>query len=132
MPGSTSTFSAPSSPGTPSPSLGTPNSQVGTSRPTDMPSATGTVAVNEPMVVKAGQTFDGGGKLLSGRHSVGRRRPKQRSEALPLEVSITNSCLTNGDEVFRTDAANARATLDNSEMNNINYDARGPSGHGSY
>ena len=230
-PGSTSTFSAPSSPGTPS-SPSTPATQsapVGAARPTEMPPAAGTVVVNDPIVVKAGQTFDGGGKLYQAGAALGdggrsegqkpvfiledgatlknlqiagadgvhvygdaniqnvwwkdvgedalskkkegdvkitgggafnahdkiftataggslsidgftaenfgrlvatdhRYVPPRNDGTFPLEVSITNSRLTNGDEVFRTDAANARVTFNNNEMNDINYDARGPSG----
>jgi hypothetical protein len=54
--------------------------------------------------------------------------PARNDGTFPLEVNISNSKLTNGDEVFRTDAANTRITFKNNEMNNVNYDARGPQG----
>jgi hypothetical protein len=59
--------SAPSPTGT-SPSS---NSPVGSAKPTEIPPAKGTVVVNEPIVVKAGETFDGGGKLYQAGAKLG-------------------------------------------------------------
>lgn len=41
------------------------------SGPSSMPQPTGTVTVNEPIVVKAGQVFDGGGKLYKAGSNLG-------------------------------------------------------------
>ncbi len=61
---------APSAPSTPSsPSSPTPTSGAG--KPTEIPPATGKVIVNEPIVVKAGQTFNGEGKLYQAGPSLG-------------------------------------------------------------
>jgi len=46
-------------------------SPVGSAKPTEIPPAKGTVIVNEPIVVKAGQTFDGGGKLYQAGPALG-------------------------------------------------------------
>jgi len=43
-------------------------------------------------------------------------------------VSVRNTNLTHGDEVFRTDSPNAKVTFDNVELNNVNFDACGPRG----
>lgn len=207
----------------------TGNSPVTAVTPTKMPDPTGTVIVDKPIVVKAGETFDGGGKhykagpsLGDGGRSEGQKPvfilengaklknlqisgadgvhvngdatvqnvwwrdvgedaltkkkegnvriigggaldahdkvfivhgggslsiegftaknfgrlvatdhrfiPPRNDGTFPLEVSIKNSNLTNGDEVFRTDAANARITFANVDLNNVHYDARGPQG----
>lgn len=42
-----------------------------TSGPSSMPEPTGTVTVNEPIVVKAGEVFDGGGKLYKAGSNLG-------------------------------------------------------------
>lgn len=56
----------------PSPSTKpSPNSPVGSVKPTEIPPATGKVVVNEPIVVKAGETFDGGGKLYQAGPALG-------------------------------------------------------------
>ena len=47
------------------------NSPVGSVKPTEIPPAKGTVVVNEPIVVKAGETFDGGGKLYQAGAKLG-------------------------------------------------------------
>jgi hypothetical protein len=226
------TWSPPSpAPSTPPSSLpSSPTSSVtSTGKPGEIPPATGTVQVDKTIVVKAGETFDGGGKLYQagpalgdggrsegqkpvfiledgatlknlqiagadGVHAYGdatvqnvwwkdvgedaltkkaagdvrvigggandahdkvfvvaaggslsiegfnaqnfgrlvatdhRFVPPRNDGTFPLEVSISNSKLTNGDEVFRTDAANARITFKDVDLNNVNYDARGPRG----
>ena len=66
-PSAPSTPSAPPSPSSPSGS--TPTSGAG--KPTEIPPATGKVIVNEPIVVKAGQTFNGEGKLYQAGPSLG-------------------------------------------------------------
>jgi Pectate lyase len=65
------------------------------------------------------------GRLVATDH---RFVPERKDGTFPLEVTISNSKLTNGDEVFRTDAANAKVTFKDVELNNVNYDARGPAG----
>ncbi len=60
------TSSAPSPSAKPS-----PNSPVGSVKPTEIPPAKGTVIVNEPIVVKAGVPFDGGGKLYQAGAKLG-------------------------------------------------------------
>ncbi len=68
-----STPSAPPSPSSPSapsaPSGSAPTTGAG--KPTEIPPATGKVIVNEPIVVKAGQTFNGEGKLYQAGPSLG-------------------------------------------------------------
>jgi hypothetical protein len=219
---------APSTPPSSPPSSPT-SSVTSTGKPGEIPPATGTVQVDKTIVVKAGETFDGGGKLYQagpalgdggrsegqkpvfiledgatlknlqiagadGVHAYGdatvqnvwwkdvgedaltkkaagdvrvigggandahdkvfvvaaggslsiegfnaqnfgrlvatdhRFVPPRNDGTFPLEVSISNSKLTNGDEVFRTDAANARITFKDVDLNNVNYDARGPRG----
>lgn len=211
VPASSAPSSAPSS-----------SSPVDSVKPTEMPPATGTVIVNEPIVIKAGQTFDGGGnlyqagpslgdggqsetqkpvfilengatlknlqvagadgvhvngdatiknvwwedvgedaltkkgagdvKVIGGgayeahdkifqvnaggslsiegftAHNFGRGVAQNGGTTFPLDVSIKNSSFTNGDELFRTDSPNAKITLDNVDLNDVNYDARGPLG----
>ncbi len=65
------------------------------------------------------------GRLVATDH---RFVPPRNDGTFPLEVNISNTKLTNGDEVFRTDAANARITFKDVELNDVNYDARGPRG----
>lgn len=57
----------PSTPSTP----GTPSTPVSGAKPTEIPPATGTVTVDKPIVVKAGETFDGGGKLFQAGAALG-------------------------------------------------------------
>ena len=69
-PAAPSAPSAPSAPPSPSSPSGTaPTSGAG--KPTEIPPATGKVIVNEPIVVKAGQTFNGEGKLYQAGPSLG-------------------------------------------------------------
>ena len=69
-PSAPSAPSAPPSPSSPSAPSGTaPTSGAG--KPTEIPPATGKVIVNEPIVVKAGQTFNGEGKLYQAGPSLG-------------------------------------------------------------
>jgi len=83
-----------------------------------------TVAAGGSLSVE-GFTATNFGRLAATDH----RFNKERNDGtFPLEVKISNSKLTNGDEVFRTDAANARVTFENVELNNVAYDARGPAG----
>jgi hypothetical protein len=72
-----------------------------------------------------GFTANNFGRLVATDH---RFVPPRDDGSFPLEVSISNSKLSNGDEVFRTDAANARVTFKDVQLDNVNYDARGPSG----
>jgi len=224
--------SAPSSPTSSAPSTppSSPTSSVTPAgKPGEIPPATGTVQVDKTIVVKAGETFDGGGKLYQAGPSLGdggrsegqkpvfilengatlknlqiagadgahvygdatvknvwwkdvgedaltkkaagdvrvigggandahdkvfvvaaggslsiegftandfgrlvatdhRFLPARNDGTFPLEVNISNTKLTNGDEVFRTDAANTRITFKDVELNNVHYDARGPRG----
>lgn len=48
-----------------------PDHTSGTGRPGSMPKPTGTVTVNEPIIVKAGEVFDGGGKLYKAGPKLG-------------------------------------------------------------
>lgn len=65
-PAPASTSSAPSPAANPS-----LNSPLGSVKPTEIPPAKGTVIVNEPIIVKAGETFDGGGKLYQAGAKLG-------------------------------------------------------------
>jgi len=62
---------APTSGGTHTSTPSSSSSPVGSVKPTEIPPAKGTVIVNEPIVVKAGQTFDGGGKLYQAGPALG-------------------------------------------------------------
>lgn len=54
------------------PSRGANERELSKTPPSDkIPAPTGTVVVNEPIVVKAGQTFDGGGKLYQAGRALG-------------------------------------------------------------
>lgn len=76
-PGSPAAPGAPGAPATPAtpPAHGTPSRPgtpvSGAGKPTEIPPATGSVTVNEPIVVKAGQTFDGGGKVFQAGKALG-------------------------------------------------------------
>lgn len=61
----------------------TPDKPVsGAGKPTEIPPATGTVEVNKTIVVKAGETFDGGGKLYQAGKALGNGDQSENQQAV--------------------------------------------------
>jgi len=124
--------SAPTSP----PASGSP---VGSVKPTEIPPATGKVVVNEPIVVKAGETFDGGGKLYQAGPALGDGGQSETQKPvfiLEPGATLTNVQVAGGDGVH----TKGDATLKDVWWKDVGEDAmtmKGPgnvtvSGGGAY
>lgn len=125
----------PSTPSTP----GTPSTPVSGAKPTEIPPATGTVTVDKPIVVKAGETFDGGGKLFQAGAALGDGGQSENQKPvfiLEPGATLQNVQVAGGDGVH----TRGDATLKNVWWKDVGEDAmtmKGPgnvkvSGGGAY
>lgn len=101
-----------------------------TAEPGEIPPATGTVIVDKPIVVKAGETFDGGGKLFKAGSAIG--DGSQNENQKPVFVLEPGATLKNV-QVDGGDGVHTRgdATLKDVWWKNVGEDAMTMKGPGN-